>query len=192
MENNKIDICFICNGHDFVINMSITIISLLKNSDNDHIFHFHIITDYISQDDKKNLYLLMEIKKFYITFYDIPQSIKDKYINYMNSSRIEIPNWWGYSVFLKLEIHNILFNLDKVLLLDTDIIIMKPIHKLLNIDISNYCLITADFEIYIYSYVREHEHHFISVGELPYFGDLSFYEYYSNLIKKLEINDKQP
>ena len=43
------DICFVCNGHVFAVNMGITIVSILKNSDKDDKFHFHIISDDISE-----------------------------------------------------------------------------------------------------------------------------------------------
>ncbi len=143
MSNNVMDICFVCNGHNFAINLGITIVSILKNSDLDDSFHFHIITDDMLDEDRENLILLKDIKNFEITFYTPSKDRVDMYKRWVEEAGDKIKSWWSYHVFLKFEVWRILSHLDKVLFLDSDVIILKKIEEIYNSDIFNYDLAAA-------------------------------------------------
>ena len=49
------NICMIANGHDYVIELAILIVSILQNSDEEDNFYFHIITEYMDELDKNKL-----------------------------------------------------------------------------------------------------------------------------------------
>ncbi|WP_157150823.1 glycosyltransferase [Brachyspira sp. SAP_772] len=143
----KFDICFLCNGHNYAINLGITIVSLLVNSDEYDNFYFHVLTSDMTEEDRKKLILLKEIKDFDIKFYDIDDKIIDKYKKLEKGKN---PAWWGYHVLLKLEVPNILKDLDKVLFLDIDLIILKSLKEIFNENIDDYCLLTCYLEDSIY------------------------------------------
>ncbi|MEI0798432.1 glycosyltransferase [Brachyspira intermedia] len=132
------DICFVCNGHVFAVNMGITIVSILKNSDKDDKFHFHIISDDISEEDKNSIILLKEIKDFDITFYMISQERINMYKKLIEISNGNFHPFFGHTVMYKFEISNL--NLDKVLLLDIDLIVLKSLKEVFNTNINDYCI----------------------------------------------------
>ena len=196
---DKMDICFLCNGHEFAINLGILIASILVNSDKEDNFYFHIITNDMSEDDRSKLIQLKEIKDFDIKFYDIDENIVNKYKKLIEG---KTPNWWGYHIFLKLEIPNILKDLDKVLSLDVDIIVLKNIKEIFNINIDDYYLLTSYYFIDSYRYFREDGYENVLSKKKLISSSINKnnideyckknYENFYNHIKKCDILDKKP
>lgn len=136
------NICMIANGHDYVIELAILIVSILQNSDEEDNFYFHIITEYMDELDKNKLIQLKKIKKFNIKFYK-PINV-EKYTKWVEIANGKIPKNWNHNVFYKLDIPDILSDLDKVLYLDTDMIVLKSIKNIFSLDISKYYVAVAD------------------------------------------------
>lgn len=139
-----INICLISNGHVYAINTGILIVSILINSDKDDKFYFHIITNDMSDDDKNKLIQLKEIKDFNIKFYTPDLNVLEKYKEFVNKDKI--PFYWGYSPFLRLEIMNILKDVDKVISMDVDLVVLKNLKELFYTDISNYDILSVRYE----------------------------------------------
>ncbi|MEI0542023.1 glycosyltransferase [Brachyspira pilosicoli] len=136
--NEIMNICLI-SDNNFVNYLSTLIVSILKNSNDEDRFHFHIIEVDITEENKSKIMQLKEIKECEISFYKSTNIEKYKNISNIIKSK---HTWhsWHYSVFLKLDIPFLFQKLDKILLLDADSIILDNIYDIYNSDISNlYC-----------------------------------------------------
>ena len=152
MVKEKFNICFIANGNRYIIECGIVIVSILMNSESDERFAFHIISEDITDDDKNKFIQLKEIKDFDIYFY---KPNVEKYKKWVEESKGKITRAWSHHVFLKLEIMNILKDLDKVLFLDVDTLVLKSLKDIFNTNMNNYYLIAAESDIDYARYVRE-------------------------------------
>ena len=191
--SDKMDICFLCNGHAYTINLGVTIVSLLINSDKDDNFCFHIITSDMSEDDREKLIQLKEIKDFDIKFYDVDENIVNKYEKLIKDSKM--PNWYGYTILLKLEIPNLLKDLDKVLFLDIDILILKSLKEIFNENIDEYYLLTSYGMTDLLDYFRSEDCEIFfegcNVSNKEEFYKLA-YKNSQKAFKEAEITDKKP
>lgn len=169
---DKINMCMVANGHNFAINLGILITSILINSNKEDEFCFHIITDNMSDDDRNKLIQLKEIKKFDIQFYTPDINRIDKYKRWAKEFGIE--SYWGYSIYLKLEVIYMLTHLDKVIFLDIDQIILKSMSEIYYTDFDNHYIIAAEHESYIEHY-REDSYKLFNVKSIE--------EYKKNKIK---------
>ena len=137
--NETMNICLI-SDNNFVNYLATLIVSILKNSNDEDQFHFHIIEVDITDENKSKIMQLKEIKNCEISFYKSTNIEKYKNISDTIKSK---HTWhsWHYSVFFKLDIPFLFKNLDKILLIDADSIILDNIHDEYNFDISNlYCM----------------------------------------------------
>ena len=188
---NKNNICFVANGNKYIIEYGIVIVSILINSESDERFIFHIISEDITDDDKNKFIQLKEIKDFDIYFY---KPNVEKYKKWVEESKGKIIKAWSYHVFLKLEIINILNDLDKVLFLDTDTLVLKSLKDIFNTNIEQYfILVTENYLGNIIKYIRKDGYKKLDIkdgGEENYIK-LS----YSNVEKsmnEISILDKKP
>ena len=149
----KINICMVSNGHVFAINLGILITSILVNSNREDEFYFHIITDNMSDDDKNKLIQLKEIKNFDIEFYSPDINRIEKYKNW--AKKFGIQSFWGYNIYLKLEVIHLLTHLDKVIFLDVDQIVLKSMGEIYYSDLEDYYIIAADYGVDIKDYRKE-------------------------------------
>ena len=134
--NETMNICLI-SDNNFVNYLSTLIVSILKNSNDEDQFHFHIIEVDITDENKSKIMQLKEIKNCEISFYKSTNIEKYKNISDTIKSK---HTWhsWHYSVFFKLDIPFLFKNLDKILFLDTDTIVIENINDIFSFDISNY------------------------------------------------------
>ncbi|WP_300370931.1 glycosyltransferase [Brachyspira sp.] len=134
--NETMNICLI-SDNNFVNYLSALIVSVLKNSNDEDKFHFHIIEVDITNENKLKIMQLKEIKNCEISFYKSTNIEKYKNI----SDTIKSKHTWHYSVFFKLDIPFLFKDLDKILLIDADSIILDNLYNVYNFDISNlYCI----------------------------------------------------
>lgn len=138
----RIDICLISDSN-YTQYMATAMISILKNSNDDEIFTFHIIDGGILQTDKNKLTSLKDIKDFNIKFYTVNDNIIKKYQQIRKEKSREDYHITS-AVYYVLELHNILKDLDKILYLDCDIIVNRSLYELYNTDINNYSIAVAD------------------------------------------------
>ena len=188
---NKNNICFVANGNKYIIEYGIVIVSILMNSESDERFAFHIISEDITDDDKNKFIQLKEIKDFDIYFY---KPNVEKYRRWVEESKGKITRAWSYHVFLKLEIMNILKDLDNVLFLDTDTLVLKSLNDIFNTNIDQYYLLVTENPLgNIIKYLREDGYKKLNIkyGYEENFIKLS----YSNTeksMKRISILDKKP
>lgn len=150
-----INICTIANGYNYIIHTGVLITSILKNALEKDNFHFHIISEDISEDDKNKLLKLKEIKNFEITFYKPIISKIEKYKKWEKIAKGKIKKFWSYHTLMKLDIPFILEKLDNVLFLDADMVVVKNINKIFDINLENYSICVAKNPIYGYKYLNE-------------------------------------
>lgn len=152
--NREMHICTIASGHNFAIYAATLLVSILENSDKDDFFIFHIITADISEDDKNKIIELKNIKNCDIIFHYITNI--EKYKKWVNDSNGCVLERWSYHIFFKLEIMNVLSDLDKVLFLDADTIALRNLKDIFKIDIENYCIAgVIGTEISVINYIGE-------------------------------------
>ena len=130
----RIDICLTCD-ENYIPYMGASMVSILKNSgDND--IYFHLIIDNISEDNKNKLISLKKIKKCEIIFYHNLDLNRYKILFEKTNNKL----YWSPACYYRLEIPNLIKDVDKILYLDCDIIVRKDISELFNIDISEFYL----------------------------------------------------
>lgn len=118
------NIC-LCADENYAKYMGVTIASILKNSTEEENIIFHIISSNISDNNKNKLNNLKNIKNCNIVFYDIDNK---KY---------------GDPHRLKLFIPELIKNTNKVLYLDSDIIVTGSLKDFFKIDMENYYILAA-------------------------------------------------
>jgi len=123
----EINICFGINDN-YCQHCACTIASILYNSKPGDNYNFYIISDYISEVNKKNFESLKYLRNFKITYLIInPDEFKDLNTN----------NTLDTSTFFRFKAIELL-QCDKVLYLDADIIVRKDIKELFETDVDGY------------------------------------------------------
>ena len=128
----QINIAFGINDK-FCQHCACTIASVLANADENDDYHFFIIYDELSEENIKKFEKLKKIKPFIIDYIKIDISEFKKNVQ---SSNISTASFYRIKLF-SME------NIDKILYLDSDIIVRKDIKNLYSLDIENYCIAGA-------------------------------------------------
>ncbi len=123
----QINVCFGINDN-YCQHCACTIASILYNSNPKDKYNFHIISDYISEINKQKLESLKYIRDFKL---NIHQVNVDDYLN------LDVNNQLGPSSFFRFKAFE-LFDFDKVIYLDVDLIVRKDIAELYEIDVNDY------------------------------------------------------
>lgn len=126
----NINICFGLTDN-YSQHVGVTITSILLNANKNDNYHFYLVSDYISEDNKNKLQELESIKDFEIDYVEVN---KQEFIDYNM-------NWISHSAYYRLKIFELIKE-DKILYLDSDLIVRKDIRDLYNTDISE-CLFAA-------------------------------------------------
>ena len=130
--NDIMNIC-LSSDNNYAPHLATVIISVLKNSPRKSNFRFHIFDGGISDNNKNKILELRNIKNFQLNYY-IPD-IK-KYNEWFD----KLPQKTRFSpaMLYRLSIPSLLSNIDKVLYLDSDLIVTSNIQELFEIDVENY------------------------------------------------------
>ena len=123
----KMDIC-LCSDDNYAKYTGTTIVSILYNKKQDEYITFHLLDGGMSQENKDKLLSLKNIKSCDMIFYD-KKNVKYNYFD---------------SHYLRLSIPSLMPNIDKILYLDSDMIITKSLRELFEIDIENYYAIAVE------------------------------------------------
>lgn len=108
----------------------VSIISIFENNKNAH-FHFHILTDKLSEKAKERFNQLVKCYDSKVSFY----LVDDSAINGLSL------NGWGKYAWYRLFLPELLpNNIHAVLYLDTDTIVCGDISELYRLDLTNYSL----------------------------------------------------
>lgn len=125
--NKRIPIFFACD-ENFVKFTAVSIKSLMMNASKDFQYDIHILCTNIKEDIKKPLYEFAN-ENFNIYFDDVTTYLKS--ISY----RLPIRDYYSKTTYYRLFISEMFPDLDKVLYLDSDMIILGDIAQLFNHDI---------------------------------------------------------
>jgi len=123
----KVSVAFICDSH-YVIPTAVAITSLICNKNPDTYYNIYIITADLSE---------MEIEKFY----EFGGSKADIHIIKASLKKFKGIRQFAHVTFaacLKFDLPNLIPNQDKVLYLDSDVIVQKDLSDLFEININNY------------------------------------------------------
>ncbi len=118
-----------------------TIVSILLNSDIDNHYSFYAIyeeKDQLSEDTKNKITSLSKLRDFDINFIPFPEKIIEdnkKFFDILLSN-----STYPRIVILKALPEKILPNLDKILLMDVDILAFRDLHDLANINMEDYLI----------------------------------------------------
>lgn len=123
---NKINICFGINN-EYSQHAGCVMASILANSNRKDNYHFYIISNLISDENKLNFDKLKRIRDFEITFCNIDE----KELANINLNHL------GTSALYRLKCFDVIPE-DKVLYLDADIIVRHNIEPLYSIELGNY------------------------------------------------------
>ena len=186
----ELNIC-LATDKNYVKYMATTMVSILKNTMNEEFVIFHIIDGGISNNDKEKLLSLKNIKDFTIFFYT--PDVK-KYEEFFEKSK----NKYHFTpaVFYRLCMASLIKNVDKVLYLDSDIIAIKNIRDIFNINIENYYAIVVDNSIEL-SFKEREEGYFCSgflMANLKLWRETNiediFLYYYVNNYEECKMKDQ--
>ena len=127
MQTNEINVAFAAD-ENYVQPMSVAITSILKNASKSDILSFYILCNNVSELSKSKLLQLKKIKNFKMQFIDIDEEILKSFLIYDGSHITR-------TCYYRLQLPNLLPDLDKILYLDCDLIIKKSLKNLFNTDI---------------------------------------------------------
>lgn len=175
--NEYIPIVFAINN-DYVKQLAVVIISILKNSSIENKFIINVISSDISNENKniiKSLKYLNNNTKF--NFID-GKSISEKINLEKFMSRRKNYEYISVETYFRFFISDLLPEYNKVLYLDADLIIMDDLLKLYNFNIDNYAMgVIQDMNMEI---SVKHEDFITS-------NKLSIREYIANILKKRNL-----
>ena len=162
------NIC-LCSDENYARYMRVTMASILKNAADDENIIFHIIETNISDETKNKILSLKKIKNCEINFYSIKNS---KY---------------GHPTYLRLFIPELIKYADKVLYLDSDIIVNGSLKELFDIDIKDYYAFAVK-DLYVNIY-KEHKES-IGIGKDRIYFNAGVILFNNYLCIKDKMNDK--
>jgi len=123
----KVAVAFICDSH-YIIPTAVAITSLLCNKNPNTYYDIYIIAANLSDNEIKKLY---ELRESNTDIYIIKASL-EKYLE------IYISRYITSATYLKFDLPDLIPNQDKVLYLDSDVIIQKDLSDLYEINIEDY------------------------------------------------------
>jgi lipopolysaccharide biosynthesis glycosyltransferase len=144
MDSSVIHISFTINDR-YTKFLSVTLASILASADEDDDFSFYILSDYITDENKRKLEQLKIIKDFDLHHIKIDS---ENYKNLPGSPQVHIL----ISSLYRIEVPSIFPDLDKVLFLDAgDLCVLKSLSEIWNMDIgNNYMACVPDQQPYLY------------------------------------------
>lgn len=134
--NNTYEI-FFASDNNYAQHLCVAIASILKNSKEEECFNFYILDSNISEENKTKIKNLSKIKEFDIEFIKVDQELFKDCPHTLE--RITLQTYYRYII------PKIKPNLDKVLYLDSDIVILDSLSDLWNISLNeNYGVVVED------------------------------------------------
>ncbi len=130
MNRKKINIC-ITSDDNYAEHMFITLFSLLFNLNKNC---FCVVRIFDSWLNNKSKTLLKSLEKQF-------KNISINFIHVNVEKYKDFPDfWWTYQTYFRIDIPNLLPNIDKVLYLDPDIVVNKDISNLYETDIAGFAI----------------------------------------------------
>lgn len=127
---------FFASDNNYAQHLVVAIASILENSAQEDFFNFYILDSNISEENKNIIKNLSSIKDFYIEFIEVNEDL------FKNCP--QICERFPRSVYFRYLIPLIKPNLEKVLYLDSDIVILDSLKELWNIDLEDYYCVAVE------------------------------------------------
>lgn len=108
----------------------VLIASILHNANKEDSYKFFVVTDFVSEENKNKIDNLKNIKDFEIQYIDVDGEI---FKNLKHNPNVNIAAFYRFYLFSIKEV-------DKILYLDSDIIVRHDIANLFSNNIDDYCI----------------------------------------------------
>lgn len=130
-----IKICFAADDN-YAVHMAVTIASILKNADHGDNLLFYVLDGGISDRSKDKISRLKKIKDFFIEYIDCGA---------FNSHGFQLllPHF-SQTVYLRLRMADLLPNIDKIIYLDSDMVVCSSLKELFEEDTGEYFISAAE------------------------------------------------
>lgn len=135
----EMNICF-ASDNNYAPYMGTAIASVLKNSLEDEKIIFHLIDGGITKENKEKILSLKNIKDCEIKFYtpDI-----ERYNDWFEKTSVKI--YFSPAMFYRLSISTLIPDVDKILYLDSDLVVTGSLRELFLADLENYYAFVIKF-----------------------------------------------
>ncbi len=146
MKKKTFNICF-STDNNYMEQLGVSIVSILKNSLEDETFNFYILNSGIEKENKAKIEQLKKIRDFNIEFISI-NSEEFKNCKLLNKTEKNMENYHvTLPTYFRYKIGNLFKDISTLLYLDCDVIVKKSLGKLFDIDLKdNYCAMILDAE----------------------------------------------
>ena len=137
-SSDKIHIVFSCNNN-YAQHLAVTIASILKNSKKDEKFVFYILDGGISEENKYKINLLSKIRTFEKFYIKIDEA------NLLDAIQDTLWGHFSKEVYFRFLIPVLFKHLSKILYLDIDIVVKRPLSEFYNTDFDDtYAIVVKD------------------------------------------------
>lgn len=176
-DNYQIPIFFAINNN-YVAQLTVTIISILENSDKNNRFIFNILSSDISDENKKIIKSLSYLNKNTLfNFIDTTEIHKKFDLKKFMSVR-EGYDYITIDTYIRFFISDLCPQYDKAIYLDSDLIVLDDLQKLYNEDITDYAMgVVQDISMEVS----------IKNDFTIKSNNMSFSEYFVNVLKKKKL-----
>lgn len=138
----KINVCLSLDN-TYIKQLICTLLSILRNANNDDYFNFFILQNNLSIEDKDKITELVKTKNCQITFIYVDYNLFNDLPSFKTYTHI------SKAAYFRLFMADLLKDIDKVIYLDCDTIILSSLKDLFMIDIENYYIAAIeDFGYY--------------------------------------------
>ncbi len=144
MKKNSFNICYSADNN-YIEQLCVSIVSILKNSSDDESFNFFILNSGIDKQNRQKIDSLKLIKDFNLEFITVsPEEFKNCKLlseKEMTNYHVTLPTYFRY------KIGSIFKDISKILYIDCDIIVKKSLSPLFKIDLKdNFFAMVPDAE----------------------------------------------
>lgn len=127
-ECNKINICFAIDDK-YAEHCAVAIVSILKNSCS--LFHFYILNSGLNGENKKEIEMLKDIRSCNVTFVEVN-------LSHFENCYLPPRSHFSLANYYRLKVASLLPHVDKVIYLDSDIVVNRDLKELWEIQLDDY------------------------------------------------------
>lgn len=123
----------LASDENYLLYLSVTLSSIIDNSDNNLNYDVIIFSNTVTSDyERRLLKMIKDHSNFQVRFFNV-----DKYISKYGSSIFRVKEHFTIATYYRFFIPSVMKEFDKVLYLDSDLVVNKDIGKLFKIDLED-------------------------------------------------------